>query len=391
MARVLLVHEPPDGGVAENVLQLALRLGGYGHAAQVVGPLHAPTYDRLTAAGIATHRLPLERGYGRPRRDVAALRGLVGLLRRERPDLVHCHSAKAGVLARVAARATKTPAIYSPHCFPFIGEFGAPRRAFATGVEVALGRAATAAILCVAEEEREQALRRRVAPAARLRVVPNGSEPCPGAVQADPALLALREAGLLAATVAVMRPQKRLDVFLDAAPLVFARAPEARLAIVGEGPLSDELHAQAAALGLDRDERFAFLPFTPPAARYLRALDIFVLPSGWEGLPISVLEALACGVPQVATEVGGTGEAVADGETGLLVPPHDPPALAEAIVALLSDPVRRQAMSVTSRVRHAERFGIDRMVAETAALYDDVLSRHPVGGSPAATISLHAP
>lgn len=376
MARVLLVHEPPDGGVAENVLALALRLGGHGHAVQVAGPLHAATYDRLAAARIAIHRLPLERGYGRPRRDATALRGLVALLHRVRPDLVHCHSAKAGVLGRLAARAAGTPAIYSPHCFPFIGEFGLPRRAFATTVEVVLGRTATAAILCVAEEEREQALRRRLAAPGRLRVVPNGSEPCVEAVEPDAALLALRDAGPLAAAVAVMRPQKRLDVLVDAAPLIFARAPEARLAIVGEGPLSEELHARAAALGLDRDPRFAFLPFAPPASRHLRALDVFVLPSGWEGLPISILEALACGVPQVATDVGGTGEAVLDGETGLLVAPHDPPALAEAIATLLADPGRREEMAAASRARHAERFGIDRMVAGTAALYDDVLSQN---------------
>lgn len=374
MAHVLLVHEPPDGGVAENALQLASRLGTHGYTVQVAGPQQAVTYGRLAEAGVAVHRLPLVRGYGRPLCDARALRGLVQLLRNERPDLVHCHSAKAGVLGRLAARASGVPAVYSPHCFPFVGEFGATRRVFATSVERALGRAATAAILCVAEEERASALRRRVASPSRLRVVSNGSEPCDGTVALDPALLALRERGPVAAAVTVMRPQKRLDVLIDAAPLVFERLPEARLAIVGEGPLQEELHARAAALGLDRDERFTFLPFSAPAARHLRALDVFVLSSGWEGLPISILEALACGVPQVATDVGGTSEAVADGHTGLLVPAHDAPALAAAIAALLADRPRRDAMAVASRARHAQRFGIDRMVAETAELYDDVLA-----------------
>ncbi|MDX6642403.1 MAG: hypothetical protein QOD76_365 [Solirubrobacteraceae bacterium] len=376
MPRVLLIFEPPDGGVAENVAQLALHLGDHGYEVEAAGPLEAITYGRLDAAGVPVHRLALVRGYGSPRRDAAALRGLRSLISPDRHDLVHCHSAKAGVLGRVAARGRGVPAVYSPHCFPFVGEFGAPRRVFATSVEWILGHTATATILCVCEAERELARERRIAAPARLCVVYNGSEPCDEAVEPDPALLALRERGPLAATIAVLREQKRIDVLIDAAPLVFARVPDARIAVVGDGPLRDELHARAAALGLDRDERFAFLPFQPPSARHLRALDVFVLSSGWEGLPISVLEALACGIPQVATDVGGTGEAVGE-DTGVLVPAHDPEALAHALASLLKDSARRRHMAAASRTRHSERFGIQRMVAETAALYDDVLGATP--------------
>jgi glycosyltransferase involved in cell wall biosynthesis len=369
-----MVFEPPDGGVAENVMQLALRLGDHGYEVEAAGPLEAITYERLAAAGVPIHRLPLVRGYGQPRHDAAALRDLLGLLSDERHALVHCHSAKAGVLARVVARARGVPAVYSPHCFPFVGEFGTPRRVFATTVEVMLGRAATAAILCVCEAERDLALEHRITAPDRLRVVYNGSEPCDESVEPNASLLALRRHGPVAASVAVLRKQKRVDVLIDAAPLILASVPDARIAVVGDGPLREELHARAAALGLDHDERFAFLPFEPPSARHLRALDVFVLPSGWEALPISILEALACGVPQVATDVGGSGEAVGP-DTGLMVPPHDPAALADALVHLLSDRELRSRMAEASRARHAERFGIDRMVAETAALYDDVLAR----------------
>lgn len=374
MPRVLMVFEPPDGGVAENVMQLALRLGDHSYEVEAAGPLDAITYERLAAAGVPIHRLPLRRGYGQPRRDAAALRGLLGLVSAERHSLMHCHSAKAGVLGRAVARTRGVPAVYSPHCFPFVGEFGTPRRVFATTVEWMLGRAATAAILCVCEAERQLALERRLTAPERLRVIYNGSEPCDEAVEPNASLLALRRHGPVAASIAVLRKQKRIDVLIDAAPLVLARVPDARIAIVGDGPLRDELHARAAALGLNRDERFAFLPFEPPSARHLRALDVFVLSSGWEGLPIAILEALACGVPQVATEVGGTGEAVGP-DTGLLVPPHDPAALADALADLLSDGDLRRRMADASRARHAERFGIERMVAETAALYDDVLGR----------------
>ena len=115
------------------------------------------------------------------------------------------------------------------------------------------------------------------------------------------------------------------------------------------------------------------LPFHGPSARHLAASDLFVLPSAWEGLPIGVLEALACGVPVVATRVGGTPEAVTP-DVGTLVAPGDAAALAEAIVALLSDPARRAAMASAARARHAERFGLDRMLDATAAVYDELVA-----------------
>jgi glycosyltransferase involved in cell wall biosynthesis len=132
------------------------------------------------------------------------------------------------------------------------------------------------------------------------------------------------------------------------------------------------LGARADALGLD--ERVAFLSFTGPASRHLRALDVYVLPSAWEAFPIGVLEAQACGVPQVATDVGGTREAVV-AETGVLVPPRDPGALALAVTGILRDGERRHAMAAASRQRHALHFGLEPMLDATAALYRRVIAQ----------------
>jgi glycosyltransferase involved in cell wall biosynthesis len=372
MARILLAFEPPDGGVAENVGQLALGLGAHGHAVEVAGPAKAGVYPALRAAGIPIHRTAQSRSYRRPDREAVAVRQLGALARRRRLDLLHCHAAKAGVTGRLAARLVGVPAVYTPHCFPFIGEFGTPRRLAATATERVLAPLA-AAIVCVAEWERRVALQRGIGPAGRLHVIPNGAPPCPTGAGPDPALTALRGDGVLAAAVSVLRRQKTLEVFLAAVPRILDAVPEARCAIVGDGPERAALEARARALGLDGDARFAFLPFAPPAARHLKALDVYVLPSSWEALPIALLEAQACGVPQVATDVGGTDEAVVP-ETGVLVPPHDPAALATATVALLRDPRRRAAMGRASVKRHAERFGVERMVTETARLYEDVVS-----------------
>ncbi len=373
MRRVLLVMEPPDGGVAEHVLRLALGLPAHGWQPYVAGPRDAITYGPLREAGVPVARLPLERGFGTPGADIAALRRLGGLIRRERFDLVHAHSAKAGVVGRLAGRVGETPVLYSPHCFPFVGPWGLPRRLFALSVERALSPL-TDAIVCVADEERRVALREHVAPDHKLHVVHNGSPRCAGDLAPDDGLARFRASGPLAACITVLRPQKSVDVFLDAAPRVLAELPEARLAVVGDGPLRADLQAKAAGLALD-PERFRFCAFRPPAARQLGSVDLFVLPSAWEAFPISILEAMACGVPQVATDVGGTAEALVDGETGFLCPPGDPLALAERIVQALREPDRLAVMGEAGRERHDELFTVERMVARTAEVYEHVLDR----------------
>jgi len=368
MPRILLVFEPPDGGVAECVGRLALGAGALGWDVELAGPREALPYAAVAAAGIPIHRLALERGYGRPAADLAAFRGIVRLLRSGRFDAVHVHSAKAGVLGRLGAVIAGVPAVYSPHCFPFVGDFRRARRVVATAIEAVLGRL-EGTIVCVCEAERQEALAARVAPAHRLAVVLNGSEACDDDIDPDPRLSAMGSQGPLVGAVTVLRAQKSVDVLVDAAPHILAAVPTARVAIVGDGPLRDELRARAARLGLEGDERFALLPFEAPAARHLRALDVYVLPSAWEALPIGALEALACGTPQVVTDVGGTREAVVP-ETGLVVLPHDPEALAAAVVELLEAPARRAAMAVASRERHARLFTVERMVEQTVAIYD---------------------
>ncbi len=341
MARVALVCEPPDGGVAEHVRQLAAGLPAHGHEAVVLGP----------------DVLPFRRDYRHPHRDARALGALVRALRGF--DLVHAHAAKAGVLARLAAAAARVPAVYTPHCFPFAVPDARARRWFGLAVERALAPL-TAAIVCVCEQERELAVAHRIRPRRELAVIHNGCPPCAG--PADPELARLREVGPVVGAVTVLRRQKRLDVLLAAAPRILAAVPEATVAVVGNGPEEAALRAAA-------DPRVVFAAFQAPAARYLQALDVYALPSDWEAFAIGLLEAQACGVPQVATDVGGTREAVVP-ETGVLVPPGEPAALADAIVALLQDPARRSAMGAASRARHAERFTVERMVAATAALYD---------------------
>ena len=347
--------EPPDGGAAEHVAHLARGLGEHGWEPTLfVAPEFKHKLGRV-------REVSFRRDYRHPASDVRTLGQLIRALGAF--DVVHAHSAKSGVLGRVAARVARKPVVYTPHGFPFVGEMSSKRRVFGVVAERALAPW-TDAIIGVCEFER--GLARDNGLRARVEVVHNGCEPCPSDVPVAPEILALR--GPVVGAVSTLRPAKRLDVLIDAMPAVLAAVPDAQFVIAGDGPLEADLRAQAARLGVAP----VFLPWQPPTYRFLQGLDVYVLSSGWEAFPIGPLEAQACGVPQVVSRVGGTAESVTP-DTGLLVPPREPAALAEAIIELLRDDARRAAMSAASRVRYAEHFTVERMVAGTAAVYDTVI------------------
>lgn len=365
-----MVFKAPDGGAAENVVQLAQGLDRHGWEIELAGPLTTPVYDRVPGS-IPVHRLPITPGYGPLREDAAALWGLLSVVRRGRYDLLHAHSAQASVIARLARLGGGPPVVYTAHCFPFLGNTTRLRSIAGLVIERSLAPLA-AAFIDVSEFERRTAIGRHVGRAGRHHLVLNACEPCPEATP-DPDLCRFRGDDPLIVVVASLRTQKRVDLFLRALPEVLHKVPQARAAVIGNGPESAALSNLAEKLGLGQGGRFLMLPFQGPAARYLRCADIYVLPSSWESLPIGLLEALACGVPQVATDVGGVAEAMG-AETGVTVPPEDPAALAGALIDLLCDPERRERMERASRIRHAELFSLPRMVAETADVYQTVLT-----------------
>ena len=169
-------------------------------------------------------------------------------------------------------------------------------------------------------------------------------------------------------TVARLDPQKGLHHLISAAALV----PEARFMIVGDGPERAGLESRIAQLNLG--DRVQLLGFRSDIPELLAACDLFVLPSLFEGLPLSILEAMAASRPVVATAIGGNDEAVADGVTGVLVPPSDPQALADAIRHLLRDPERRRRFGEAGRQRAEMEFSTTAMVDRVAAVYDELLA-----------------
>ncbi len=169
-------------------------------------------------------------------------------------------------------------------------------------------------------------------------------------------------------TLARLHGQKGLSYLVAAAPLV----PEALFAVAGEGPERAALESLARALGVA--DRVVFLGQREDVPDLLAGCDAFVLPSLWEGLPVSILEAMAAGKPVIATAVGGNSEAVVHGVTGLRVPPRDPAALAQAIRSILADPALAQRLAASGRARAHEEFSATTMVRRTTAVYEEILS-----------------
>jgi len=369
--RILQVLEPPDGGVPEHVFRLTCALLERGHEVTVAGPANARSRPFLEEAGARYVPLPIVGSLLSPRRDVRTLATLLKLLRSQRYDVVHTHAQKAGVLGRIAALRAGVPALYTPHSFVYRTQRLRPRPSakvrfrLSLALERALGHRA-AAIIGVSEDERRAAAEDRLAPPNRVHVVYYGVS-VDRTLPADPELARFRGDGPLFGFVAGLRDQKGLPTLLEALELLAARCAAPRFAIVGNGPLRDEVAARIAASPLRATTLLA--PFGGRVEPYLRALDVFVLPSYWEGLPIAILEAMGMGLPVIASSVNGTPEAVADGETGQLVPPSDALALAAAIERLAADGDARERYGAAGRIVVERNFRPDRMLDELESLY----------------------
>jgi len=363
MSRILLVFQPTDGGVGRHVGDLAAGLIGAGH--QVV--LCGPALPANAPPGATHRRLRLQRAV-RPSADLAAAAALAQAVRETRPDLVHAHSSKAGALARIARLAhPRVPVLYTPHGYAFAGYFerSAERRAY-RAAERLLAPAATR-VLCVCEAEAR--LARAIGPAGRVRVVHNGVPPAlpAGSGPVDARIEELAAHGPVIGALTLLRPGKGVQTLIDATPDVVARNPDAQVAIVGDGPDLAALRERARHRGVERAVHFLGPRERPLDA--FRGMRLLVHPSWAEALPYTILEAMSVGLPIVASDVGGVGEALVDGVSGALVPPRDAGALARAVNGLLERPQEMARIGAAARARAEREFSLHTMVERTAAIY----------------------
>jgi glycosyltransferase involved in cell wall biosynthesis len=322
---------------------------------------------RLESEGVTTHRVPMTRAPSAS--DLAAMRALRELDGRRRYGIVHAHSSKAGGLVRLALR-DRRRLIYTPHCLPFLAEGFHPvaRRGYRDAERVLARR--SAAIIAVSEWEARAA--RSLGGGAAVEVIRNGAHPCAPA-EPDPELLRFKGDRPLAGMVSVLRRQKDPLALVRASARLGERGElRGQVAVVGDGELAPAVRGEIDRLGVG--DRVRWFPFRGDSGPYLAALDLVVVPSRWESMPIGPIEAMLCGVPVLATAVGGMPELVEDGVTGRLVQPGDVDALADAMRDLLAAPERLRELADAARAEAEARRGTGPMIEATAALYERVAS-----------------
>jgi glycosyltransferase involved in cell wall biosynthesis len=299
----------------------------------------------------------------KPWRDAGAVAEVSRLVAKVRPDLVHAHTSKAGLIARFAAFARKVPSIYTVHGWQFGEGVPLPRKVLALAVE-GLAAKYTDTIIVVSEADRRLASRYRIERSGRIVVIRNGIPDVPW--RANPA----EGNPVRVVMVARFAPPKAQDQLLRAlAPVKDRRWV---LQLVGDGPTRTSAERLADRLGMS--DRVMFLGERTDVAELLAQSHVFVLASNWEGFPLTVLEAMRAGLPVVASDVGGVDEAVVDGETGFLVPRGNIEALRERIVRLIQSPALRLSMGKAGRMRYEQQFTVERMLQQTRSVYHDVLA-----------------
>ncbi|HYY03464.1 MAG TPA: glycosyltransferase family 4 protein [Gaiellaceae bacterium] len=314
-----------------------------------------------------------------PLRDALATLRLAALIRCERPQILHTHTAKAGTVGRVAALlagAARPPiVVHTFHGHVLRGYFGPLRSRFFRSLERRLARHTTV-LVAVSPQVRDDLVELGVAPPEKFAVVRLGIELGERIASADGRAETRRYLGIpderfTVGWVGRMTAVKRGDDILEGFRLLREGGVEATLCLVGDGPDRPQLERRAHELGIIRDT--LFLGYQEDVGPLYGAFDALVLPSGNEGTPVSVIEALAAGRPVVATRVGGVPDVVREGVDGFLVAPEATQELAERLTRLASDPALRERLGAAGRERVLPRYAVDRLVDDVDRLYRSLL------------------
>jgi len=364
---LVVVDSLEVGGAERHVVDLAVALRRKGHGVTVACSATGGLSNLLDGANVPV-RVLLDR-LAKRRVSVTYARGLRRLVREQRFDLVHAHIYASAAASALATVGTGVPLVVTEHTE------GAWQGRHARLVSRLIYRRARS-VIAVSSPIRGHLLQRYGVPPEKISFIPNAVIPASGREPGTTSTLPdERREGPLVGVVARLQPEKGVANFLKAAARVSAACPVARFLVVGDGPLREELLRLADRLGLR--ERVRFLGHRADARELVGLLDVLVVPSLTEGTPLIVLEAMAAGVPVVASDVGGIPDQVRHAREGLLVPPDDTIALGEALLGLLRDPDRARRLGEAGRRRAGSEFSHAVMMRKIEAVYEAVLAGTP--------------
>lgn len=380
---LFLITSSDGGGAQKHLYELAELLDKREYIIEVACAPGGPLIKLLSKLGIKIFLIPTLRNAINPVRDLLAFAKIYHLIKERRYDVVHCHSTKAGILGRIAARLAWVPAIiFTAHGFAFRESMFLPKKLLLILMEK-IAAACCHRIITVSEYDRKDALKLRLKNPSEIVTIHNGID-----VDSFKNLdlkegerirekLGIDKECTIIGTVANFYANKGYPYLLQAAKLVMEKNDRVRFIAVGDGPLRKEMSRMAQSLGLNR--KFIFAGYQSQPLSFLSIMDIFVLSSIKEGLPFSVLEAMALSKPVIATTVGGIPEIVEDYKTGILVKPSDPPSLAEAILTVIRDGPLRERLARNGREK-VDDFNLHLIVEKIDHLYETLLKSKVVLG-----------
>jgi glycosyltransferase involved in cell wall biosynthesis len=358
-----LIDTTGPGGAETVFIELADRLREEGHHSTVVIRGEGWVHDELSRRGLEPIVLPCRGSFA-----VGFLRALTRLIRERRIDLIQSHLLGSNVYAAMAGMLTRRPVIATYHGMVDIS----PNERFRSLKQWVM-RQGIDRYVVVSRRLLESIEGNGLIDRGKTRVIYNGVD-----VEGYPPARPISEdrQEVVIGSLGNIRPAKAYDVLLKAARLVIDRKPDVRFVIGGEGTgrsLYRELEALRDELKLE--QQVSFRGFVEDTRGFLSELDLFLLTSSSEGFSIATIEAMACGLPVVATRCGGPEEIIDDGQDGRLVKANDPPAIARALLELLDDPVVTEKLASRGRQKVKERYSMETMIDRYQNLYREVSKR----------------
>ncbi|WP_075292059.1 glycosyltransferase family 4 protein [Pararhizobium arenae] len=373
------------GGVPDHVMTLVRGLSKIADVVVIASSIDVEHEKALAAFGVEFVSVPMERSLS-PLSDFRSFARLRETLRDGDFDVVHTHMSKAALIGGLAAALSGIPVtVNTAHNIGFLALSNPLAKGLFWLYDRLLFAMTADAVITVSQRVRDGIVGSRIAPTYKVFAIHNGIDAGRFSVESGSRDLVRQAFGIAAtqpvvATVARLVWFKGLHDLLDAAGIVSRQVPEVRFLIVGSGPQHDELRAKCLTDGISKNVIFAGERRDIPDI--LSSADVFALTSVSEGLPISILEAMAAGLPVVATDVGGVSEIVDDGKTGFLVPSRSPSDVADRILRLLASPDDRQTFGAAGKRRVVRAFSPEHMIAQTAHLYDRLLTAKATGREP---------
>lgn len=323
-------------------------------------------HDQLKESRFETLLIQQKRSY-----DLSCLWNLCSIVRKHKIELIHAHEFMMNVYGTMAGLLTGTPVVATLHGKNYF--WVKPRRRIAYRFVSRFSK-----MVAVSEDLKNFLAERAGVSKNRIITLYNGidcktydGELSPGKIASVKESLSIPPDSPVIGTVGMLAPVKDHETLLATAVRVILERPEAIFLIVGDGPLKDRLKDLAYRSNIEKNVRFT--GFRKDIPDLLQIMDVYICSSESEGLSLSILEAMAAGIPIVATNVGGNPEIVLEGETGFLVPTKDPEALASKINLLLNDQLLARKIGENGRQRVYEKFSIEQMVNSYQLLYDKAL------------------